>query len=57
VKIEILTTELLEFKYSGIKRQILLDPEEIGSFILGHVRTNPATERYISEHFSLLVTG
>jgi hypothetical protein len=47
----------LKFKYSGIQRQILLDPEEIGTVILGHVRTNPATQRYISEHFSLLVTG
>lgn len=53
---DILTTVLLKFKYSGIG-QILLDPEEIGTVILGHVRTNAATQRYISEHFSLLVTG
>jgi hypothetical protein len=57
VNFEILTTVLLKFKYSGMKRQILLDPEEIGTVILGHARKNPATQRYISEHFSLLVTG
>jgi len=56
VNFDILTTVLLKFKYSGIG-QILLDPEEIGTVILGHVRTNAATQRYISEHFSLLVTG
>jgi hypothetical protein len=48
---------LLKFKYSMIQRQILLDPEETCTVILGHVRTNLATQRYISEHFSLLETG
>jgi hypothetical protein len=57
VNFDVLITVLLKFKYSGIQRQILLDPEEIGTVILGQVRTNPATQRYVSEHFSLLVTG
>jgi hypothetical protein len=57
VNFEILTTVLLKFKYTGIQCQVLLDPEEIGTVILGHVRTNPATQSYISEHFNLLVTG
>jgi len=48
---------LLKFKYSGIKGQILLDPEETCTVILENVRTNPATQRYISKHFNLLETG